>query len=266
MDLLRAPSSRSRPRRGRGGVRVDPGHLGAGREDLEVVAAVALRAAPRRSGFGPSCGCRRRGRGSGRRHRDGPSWWRGRRPRWSARGRGARPRADRGRRAAASMASRCSASSGARSRSTAPRSRHSRARRPASSGARPSRRSESDEAQPSEVDLVVLAVAVRRSRRCRQDAFLLVPADRGGSDAGPRCELGDLHARSVDLRVTRRSRGASGAGLDDREAARRRRRHRRRADRAGELAEAGDRLRDGASTRPRCRGARPRSSPPRAGP
>ena len=123
--------------------RVDPGHLGARRKDLEVIAAIPLEQRLGDLASWPSCACRRTGRGSDRRTRGAPSVTA--RPAAamvisrsssspSSRSRSARCRA---------MPWRCSATSGARSRSTAPRSRHRRARRPASSGARPRRRSDS---------------------------------------------------------------------------------------------------------------------------
>ena len=62
------------------------------------------------------------------------------------------------------------------------------------------------ESKPGEVGLVVLAITVGLSRRRRQHAFLLIPANGGRSDTRSLREFGDLHAASVDLRATRRSR------------------------------------------------------------
>jgi hypothetical protein len=64
-----------------------------------------------------------------------------------------------------------------------------------------------DQPETAEIVVAVLPVSVRGAGCCRQDPFRFVEPDRGGSDAGATGELRDLHAVTLDLKVTIRSRG-----------------------------------------------------------
>ena len=59
-----------------------------------------------------------------------------------------------------------------------------------------------DEAQPRQLRGAVFAVAVGPARRGRQNAHLLVEADRRRGDPGAPGQLGYLHARTLHLQAT----------------------------------------------------------------
>ena len=240
IDLLRAPlqsiPSSSRTRMAYGFTRVTSVPA---EKTSKSVAAVPLRAAPRRSGCAPSCACTRTGRGwdrrtSGRsflvgaaRGRDGRS-----------RDRAARPRGDRGRPAGARSpgAARRAAARG-RGRRRRARGTVARAARHPPGQARAGAATGRDAAERGRP---------RRTRGSRS-------AVRAGAGRTPSCSYqrtaeaatparvassAIFMGASVDLRVARRSSPDRGARLDDREATRGGRQRASRAQRAGELAEA----------------------------
>ena len=149
-------------------------------------------AGPRRSGCGRSCGCRRRGRGWARPRRaaseHAPT------PRSCPRDRGARLRVGRDR--GAGVRSRPAARRGpARGRidGTAFETDPRQASRVLGPEAEPPQGH--DETQSGEVDVGVVAIAVRLALRRRHDPDGLVPAHGRWGDAGLPRQLGDLHGQ-----------------------------------------------------------------------